>query len=104
MVALAEGKFPLLVDQPEDALHAPSIEEGIVATLRSRRGIRQCIFATRTANILVPADSEQIIALEVDVHRGTVVGMGSLDRFDHRNLIIYHIEGGPSPEGRLSTL
>ena len=34
MVALAEGDFPLLVDQPEDALHAPSIEEGIVSTLR----------------------------------------------------------------------
>ena len=94
MVALAEGDFPLLVDQPEDALHAPSIEEGIVATLRSDRGTRQCLFATRNANILVSADAEQIIALEADAHKGQVAGTGSLDRFDHRRLIIYHVEGG----------
>ena len=94
MVALAEGDFPLIVDQPEDALHAPSIEEGIVATLRAGRGTRQCLFATRNANILVSADAEQIIALEADAQNGRVAGTGSLDRFDHRQLIIYHVEGG----------
>ena len=94
MVALAEGDFPLLVDQQEDALHAPSIEEGIVSTLRSRRGTRQCIFATRNANILVSADAEQIIALKADANHGEVAGTGSLDRFDHRQLVIYHVEGG----------
>ena len=94
MVALAEGDFPLIVDQPEDALHAPSIEQGIVATLRAGRGSRQCLFATRNANILVSADAEQIIALEADAQRGHVAGTGSLDRFDHRRLIIYHVEGG----------
>ena len=94
MVALAEGDFPLLVDQPEDALHAPSIEEGIVSTLRSGRGTRQCIFATRNANILVSADVEQIVALKADAKNGQVAGTGSLDRFDHRQLIIYHVEGG----------
>ena len=94
MVALAEGDFPLLVDQPEDALHAPSIEEGIVSTLRSDRGSRQCIFATRNANILVSADVEQIIALQADANSGHVVGTGSLDQFDQRQLVIYHVEGG----------
>ena len=94
MVALAEGDFPLLVDQPEDALHAPSIETGIVSALRSGRGARQCIFATRNANILVSADAEQIIALQADAQSGKVAGTGSLDRFDHRQLIIHHVEGG----------
>ena len=94
MVALAEGDFPLIVDQPEDALHAPSIEEGIVSTLRSRRGVRQFIFATRNANILVSADAEQILALRADAHHGELVGCGSLDRFEHRHLVIYHVEGG----------
>ena len=94
MVALAEGDFPLIVDQPEDALHAPSIEKGIVATLRAGRGTRQCLFATRNANILVSADAEQIIALEADAQNGRVAGTGSLDRFDHRRLVIYHVEGG----------
>ena len=104
MVALAEGEFPLLVDQPEDALHAPSIEEGIVATLRSGRGTRQCLFATRNANILVSADAEQIIALEADAQRGHVAGTGSLDRFDHRQLIIYHVEGGEEAFQRRKTM
>ena len=104
MVALAEGDFPFLVDQPEDALHAPSIEEGIVATLRSGRGSRQCLFATRNANILVSADAEQIIALEADAQRGKVAGTGSLDRFDHRQLIIYHVEGGEEAFQRRMTM
>ena len=104
MIALAEGDFPLLVDQPEDALHAPSIEEGIVSTLRSGRGARQCIFATRNANILVSADVEQIIALKADALNGQVAGTGSLDRFDHRRLIIYHVEGGEEAFRRRKTM
>ena len=104
MVALAEGDFPLLVDQPEDALHAPSIEEGIVSTLRLGRGGRQCLFATRNANILVSADAEQIIALKADAQNGQVVGTGSLDGFDHRQLIIYHVEGGEEAFQRRKTM
>lgn len=100
MVALAEGDFPLLVDQPEDALHAPGIEEGIVATIRSRRGIRQCIFATRNANIIVSADAEQILALKSDAHHGKIVSCGCLDRFSQKELVIYHVEGGPEAFAR----
>lgn len=104
MVALAEGDFPLIVDQPEDALHAPSIEEGIVSTLRSRRGVRQCIFATRNANILVSADAEQILALSADAHHGQLIASGSLDRFDHRRLVIHHVEGGEEAFARKQTI
>ena len=104
MVSLAEGGFPLLVDQPEDALHAPSIEEGIVSTLRSDRGVRQCIFATRNANILVSADAEQVIALQADAVQGRVAGTGSLDRFNQRRLIIYHVEGGEEAFRRRRTI
>lgn len=104
MISLAEGNFPLVVDQPEDALHAPSIEEGIVSSLRSDRGTRQCLFATRNANILVSADAEQIIALKADAQHGHVDGTGSLDRFDHRRLIIYHVEGGEAAFERRKTM
>ncbi len=103
MVALAEGDFPLLVDQPEDALHAPSIERGIVSTLRTGRGDRQCIFGTRNANILVSADSEQIIALEADANNGRVVATGSLDSFDQRRLVIHHVEAGEEAFQRRQT-
>src|SRR5439155_12432142 len=66
MVALAEGNFPVLADQPEDALHAEFIEKHIVNTLRERRGVRQYIFSTRNANILVSGDAEQVFVLQSD--------------------------------------
>ena len=94
MVALAEGRTPLVVDQPEDALHAPGIEQGIVGTLRRERGGRQCIFATLNGNILVSADAEQIIALDANAVNGWIASTGCLDRFDHRELVVYHVEGG----------
>ncbi len=94
MIALAEGDFPLLVDQPEDALHAPWIEDYIVSTLRHRRGSRQCVFATRSANVLVSADAEQVIALKADAQHGLIERTGAIDRFDTRDLILYHVEGG----------
>ena len=97
MVALAEGDFPLLVDQPEDALHAPWIEDYIVSALRRRRGDRQSIFATRSANVLVSADAEQIIALKADAAHSTVIDSGSLDHFETRDLVLYHVEGGEAP-------
>jgi len=100
MVALAEGTAPLLVDQPEDALHAPWIEENIVTTLRADRGRRQCIFATRSANVLVSADSEQIIAMSSQSDKGWIDQTGGLDRFDTRRLVIYHVEGGPEAFAR----
>lgn len=97
MISLAEGDFPLLVDQPEDALHAPWIESYIVSTLRANRGSRQCIFGTRSANVLVSADAEQVLALKADAHRGKLEKSGSIDRFDTRDLVLFHVEGGKGP-------
>jgi len=97
MIALAEGDTPLLVDQPEDALPAPWIEGYIATTLRTRRGSRQCIFATRSANVLVSADAEQIIAMKADADSGTIDRTGALDRFGTRDLVLYHVEGGELP-------
>jgi hypothetical protein len=103
MIALAEGDFPLIVDQPEDALHAPGIETGIVTTLRSRRGIRQCLFATRNANIIVSADAEQILPLKADATHGELVGCGCLDNFSQKALVIHHVEGGEEAFTRRQT-
>ena len=93
-VAMAEGDFPLIVDQPEDALHAPYIEDNIVATLRNHRGQRQYIFATRNANVLVSGDAEQVIVMDADSKTGRVQRTGSIDQFDTRDLVLLHLEGG----------
>jgi hypothetical protein len=94
MVALAEGEVPFVVDQPEDALHAPWIEDYIVEYLRTQRGKRQCLFATRSAGIMVSADAEQIVGLDATANAGKVTKTGSIDRFDTRDLVVYHVEGG----------
>ena len=41
VILLADGVTPVLIDQPEDALHAPWIEEYLVDRLRQLRGSRQ---------------------------------------------------------------
>jgi hypothetical protein len=94
---LADGSTPVLVDQPEDALHAPWIEEYLVDRLRSLRGSRQYIFATRSPGIVVSGDAEQIITMQATAGRGEREASGSLERHDLNRLALYHLEGGPIP-------
>ena len=93
-VAMAEGDSPLIVDQPEDALHAPYIEDNIVTSLREHRGQRQYVFATRNANVLVSGDAEQVIVMDAESSSGRVKRTGSIDQFRTRDLILLHLEGG----------
>lgn len=97
IIALADGNDPLIIDQPEDALHAPWIEEYLVAKLRDLRGSRQYIFATRSPGLVVSADAEMIITLTSDANNGVVEATGSLERHDLNVLTLYHLEGGPVP-------
>ncbi len=97
IIALADGNDPLIIDQPEDALHAPWIEEYLVAKLRDLRGARQYIFATRSPGLVVSADAEMIITLTSDANNGVVEATGSLERHDLNALTLYHLEGGPAP-------
>ncbi|MFI1996315.1 AAA family ATPase [Actinoplanes sp. NPDC020271] len=97
IIALADGNDPLIIDQPEDALHAPWIEEYLVAKLRDLRGGRQYIFATRSPGLVVSADAEMIVTLTSDAKNGVVEATGSLERHDLNALTLYHLEGGPVP-------
>jgi len=97
IVAMADGDEPLIIDQPEDALHAPWIEEYLVKQLRHLRGSRQYIFATRSPGLVVSADAEMIITLTSDATRGRVEASGSLERHDLNALALYHLEGGAQP-------
>jgi predicted ATP-dependent endonuclease of OLD family len=78
---LADGATPVLVDQPEDALHAPWIEEYLVDRLRSL-GSRQYVFATRSPGIVISADAEQIVTMRATAGRGECEAAGSLERHD----------------------
>jgi hypothetical protein len=95
VILLADGTTPVLVDQPEDALHAPWIEEYLVDRLRSLRGSRQYIFATRSPGIVVSGDAEQIITMVATAGRGEIEASGSLERYSLNQLTLHHLEGGP---------
>ncbi len=97
IIALADGIAPLIIDQPEDALHAPWIEEHIVARLRDLRGTRQFLFATRSPGVVVSADADLLITMGGDNERGEIEASGALDRFDLNKQALYHLEGGRQP-------
>jgi hypothetical protein len=97
VILLADGDSPVLVDQPEDALHAPWIEEYLVNQLRNLRGTRQYIFATRSPGLVVSADAEQIVTMRATAGRGECEASGSLERHDLNKLALHHLEGGPRP-------
>lgn len=100
IILLADGTTPALVDQPEDALHAPWIEEYLVERLRALRGNRQYIFPTRSPGLVVSADAEQIITLSATAGSSTIEASGSLERHDLNRLALHHLEGGPVPFAR----
>jgi hypothetical protein len=100
VILLADGDTPVLVDQPEDALHAPWIEDYLVDRLRSLRGTRQYIFATRSPGIVVSGDAEQIITMKATAGHGEVEATGSLERHELNRLALHHLEGGPVPFNR----
>jgi len=94
VILLADGSDPVVIDQPEDALHAPWIEEHLVDRLRGLRGERQYIFATRSPGLVVGADAEQMITMRATAGKGEIEATGSLERHDLNMLALHHLEGG----------
>ncbi len=94
VVLLADGDQPLIVDQPEDAVHAPWMEDYLVERLRNLRGERQYLFVTRSPAIVISADAEQLVTMRAASDQGTIEAAGSLDRFDLNALALHHLEGG----------
>jgi hypothetical protein len=61
ILAESEDTWPLLIDQPEDDLDSRSIYDEIVPFLREKKRERQIIMVSHNANLVIGADSEQII-------------------------------------------
>lgn len=57
----SDDAWPLLIDQPEDDLDSRSIYEYIVPYLIERKRERQILMVSHNANLVIGADSEQII-------------------------------------------
>lgn len=61
MLSESDEAWPLLIDQPEDDLDSRAIYDSIVPYLKERKRERQIIMVSHNANLVVGADSEQVI-------------------------------------------
>ena len=61
ILAESEDTWPLLIDQPEDDLDSRSIYDDVVPFLKKKKKERQIIMVSHNANLVIGADSEQII-------------------------------------------
>lgn len=61
ILAEVDEPWPLLIDQPEDDLDSRSVVDVLVKDLMQRKRERQIIMVSHDANLVIGADSEEII-------------------------------------------
>lgn len=61
IIESSEEKYPILIDQPEDDLDSRSIYDAVVPFLKEKKKERQIIIVSHNANVVVGADSEEVI-------------------------------------------
>jgi len=90
---LAEGDYPLIIDQPEENLDNKFIYDELVDAFREAKKKRQVIIATNNANLVVNTDAEQIIVAEF---KDNIISYKSsaLENLEMREDITPILEGG----------
>lgn len=100
LLLFAQGRRPLLLDQPEDDLDNRFVYDDVVALLRAEKGVadpsrrRQIIIATHNANIPVNGDAELVLSLADEGGRCEVRTRASIDDAVVRREIRTVLEGG----------
>ena len=61
-----ENECPILIDQPEDDLDNRAIYNDLVTYIRAKKAQRQMILVTHNPNVVVAADSEEVIVSNQD--------------------------------------
>lgn len=94
IIALSDGKMPVVIDQPEDSLDIRSIWEDICSKVRTNKSTRQFIFTTHNSNVAVASDSDNFIILDADSERGRIIHNGSMDHSPVSDEVLTYMEGG----------
>jgi len=90
---LAEGDYPLIIDQPEESLDNKFIFDELVVAFRDAKKRRQVLIATNNANLVVNTDAEQIIVAEYENNKISYK-FGALENLKIRKEIMPILEGG----------
>ena len=96
LIALSEGKMPIVIDQPDDALDVATVYKDVVQRLRSGKDERQFIITTHNSNVAVSSDSDKYYILQSSSNSGELIASGSIDLDEISKHVIEQLEGGIS--------
>ena len=100
IIALSDGTFPIVIDQPEDSLDLRSIWDDVCNTIRGAKDRRQFIFTTHNSSVAVASDTDKFTIMQAEANRGRVVFSGSLNSPQIKQEVIDYLEGGAETYGR----
>lgn len=66
IISLANSKYPILIDQPEDDLDNRSIFNELIPYIKEKKKERQFIIVTHNANVVLGGDAEEVIVANQD--------------------------------------
>lgn len=97
ILALSDGKMPIIIDQPEDSLDIRGIWEDMCQKIRCGKENRQFVFTTHNSSVAVASDTDKFTILTADDSHGDVLYSGSMDSKNVRSKVIEYLEGGIKP-------
>ncbi len=97
VLALTEGRVPVVIDQPEDSLDIQAVWNDVVKPLRSEKENRQFIMTTHNSTVAVAGDADVFILMSADSNHGNVASSGAIEQAPVREGVIEHLEGGRDP-------
>src|SRR5690606_12623803 len=83
LLDFSDKECPILIDQPEDDLDNRAIYADLVRYLKKKKKKRQIIVVTHNPNIVVGADSEQVI----------VANQNGIDTKNRNNIKFQYVSG-----------
>jgi DNA repair ATPase RecN len=97
IIALSDGTFPIVIDQPEDSLDLRTIWDDVCSKLRDAKEARQFIFTTHNSSVAVASDTDKFTVLRADATAASIVYSGSLNNQPIRKEVLNYLEGGDIP-------
>jgi DNA repair ATPase RecN len=97
IIALSEGRCPVIIDQPEDALDITTVWEDISKKLRSLKEERQFILTTHNSSVAVSSDSDMFVVVRSNIRQANVKCLGGIDTDIAKDEVVKHLEGGIEP-------
>jgi hypothetical protein len=94
LIALSEGTFPIVIDQPEDSLDLRTIWDDVCKKIRGAKDLRQFILTTHNSSVAVASDTDKFTIVVADATKGEILFSGSMNSPDIKKEVIDYVEGG----------